>query len=99
MTDPATSHQAANSIDDDSVTSAQALILRILAMRPMHDQMLHAEYCSLACSMGLPFISESGCRSRRSELVAMGKVKDTGARIKLPSGRNSIVWQTVKEGI
>jgi hypothetical protein len=38
------------------------------------------------------YASDSGIRSRRSELVASGKIIDTGSRVKMSSGRNSIVW-------
>ena len=36
--------------------------------------------------------SDSGIRSRRSELTAQGLIVDTGDRIKMESGRMSIVW-------
>jgi hypothetical protein len=36
--------------------------------------------------------SDSGIRSRRSELAATGLVIDTGDRKKMASGRMSIVW-------
>jgi hypothetical protein len=38
--------------------------------------------------------SSSGIRTRRSELSGIGAVKDTGDRIKMPSGRNAVVWAT-----
>jgi len=39
--------------------------------------------------------SDSGIRTRRSELVKEGLVKDSGKRVKTPSGRESIVWESV----
>jgi hypothetical protein len=36
--------------------------------------------------------SSSGIRSRRAELEAAGLVRDTGQRMKLPSGRKAHVW-------
>jgi len=36
--------------------------------------------------------SDSGIRSRRSELTAQGLIVDTGDRVKMESGRMSIVW-------
>ena len=86
-TDPTTSHQAAESVKD--ITTTQAFILRALR-KPRTDVDLVAAYRAYKTA---PEASESGIRSRRSELVALGKVVDTGARIKLASGRNAIVWQ------
>jgi hypothetical protein len=39
-------------------------------------------------------VTESGVRSRRSELVQVGLVRDTGERVRLATGRNAIVWST-----
>lgn len=96
-TDPETSRDAALSISEAKVTTSQKLILKLLSYGPKHDAELWAQYCSFACADGLDLISESGCRSRRAELVAMGKVEDSGERVKLPSGRNSIVWRIVND--
>jgi len=38
-------------------------------------------------------LSDSAIRSRRSELASMGKLQDSGHRIKMQSGRDSIVWE------
>lgn len=40
----------------------------------------------------------SGIRTRRSELVHLGLVVDTGARRLGPTGRRMIVWEAVKHG-
>lgn len=42
--------------------------------------------------------SESGFRTRRSELVHMGLVVDSGARIPLASGRKAIAWRITETG-
>lgn len=42
-----------------------------------------------------PRQSESGLRTRRSELTAAGLVRDTGSRVRLPSHRYAIVWSAV----
>jgi hypothetical protein len=85
-TDPVTSHLAADSVDN--VTQTQAFILRCLK-RPRNDVELVSAYRSYKTA---PRASESGIRSRRAELVDRGLVIDTGRRVKLMSGRYSIVW-------
>ena len=40
-------------------------------------------------------ISASGARSRRSELMFLGLVRDTGRREKVTSGRWGAVWEAV----
>lgn len=85
-TDPTTSHDAGRSVKD--ITSTQAFILKALR-KPLTDVALVNAYRGYKTA---PQASESGIRSRRSELVAQGLVVDTGNRIKLPSGRNAIVW-------
>ena len=37
-------------------------------------------------------VSVSGVRTRRSELVAAGKIVDTGERVPTRTGRQAIVW-------
>lgn len=86
-TDPTTSHAAAASVKD--ITTTQEFILMALT-RPLTDVDLVSAYRSFKSA---PPASESGIRSRRSELVALGKVVDTGARERLESGRHAIVWQ------
>jgi hypothetical protein len=85
--DPQTSHDAAESVKD--ITSTQSFILKALR-KPMTDVALVAAYGAYKTA---PRASESGIRSRRAELVALGKVVDTGRRVKLASGRHAIVWQ------
>jgi hypothetical protein len=85
-TDPETSHQAAASVTN--ITETQQWILKALN-RPRTDVELIEAYRNMATA---PKASESGLRSRRAELVAQGLVKDTGERVKLPSGRSAIVW-------
>lgn len=85
-TDPLTSHLAADSVDN--VTQTQAFILRCLK-RPRNDVELINAYSAYKTA---PRASESGIRSRRAELVDRGLVIDTGRRVKLASGRYSIVW-------
>ena len=86
-TDPVTSHEAAESVDDVTVT--QEFILRVLQKKPRSDSELIEAYRNYKTA---PRASESGIRSRRAELVAKGLVADTDRRDVLPSGRRSIVW-------
>lgn len=86
-TDPITSKQAAESVRN--ITETQRAIYKALRIAQT-DQELVKSYRKMKDA---PRASESGIRSRRAELVALGYVKDTGARVKLPSGRNAIVWK------
>jgi hypothetical protein len=88
-TDPSTSHQAAASVRN--VTDTQKAILKALK-RGLTDNDLLVAYRNLRKA---PQASDSGIRSRRAELVAQELVADTGKRVKLPSGRNAIVWKAL----
>lgn len=85
--DPATSHQAEKSV------SGLAESYRIItALFRQHGPMNDAELIK-AWPHGQKRASESGIRSRRSELVAAGLLQDSGQRVPMPSGRSSIVWR------
>jgi len=86
-TDPATSHEAAESVKE--VTETQEFILKALR-KPRNDSQLIEAYRAYKTA---PRASESGIRSRRAELVDSGRVTDSGDRVKMPSGRWSIVWE------
>ena len=94
-TDPTTSHEAAASVT--AVTGTQGAILRLL-FTPQYDDELVDRYYTLVDAGLAPNASPSGIRSRRAELVEKGWVEDTGARVKLTSGRRAIVWATSDEG-
>lgn len=87
-TDPKTSHDAAESVNE--VTRTQEYVLRALR-RPRNDSQLIEAYRSYKTA---PRASESGIRSRRAELVDRGLVVDSGQRVKTESGRWSIVWRS-----
>lgn len=90
--DPATAHQAADSVQN--INETKGCILYLL-QDPMTDQELVQRYKEAEHSwLGTPPASESGIRSRRAELVKAGLVFDTGQRRVLPSGRKAIVWGT-----
>jgi hypothetical protein len=86
-TDPQTSHDAAASVKN--LTPTKEFILKALN-RPRTDVDLVEAYQNMKFA---PRASESGIRSRRAELVAQGLVIDSGARIKLPSGRWATIWR------
>ena len=86
-TDPKTSHDAADSVDN--ITATKRHILKMLRTPKCDDQLL----VMWKTSKGAPEASESGIRSRRAELVREGRVVDTGKRIVLRSGRSAIVWK------
>jgi hypothetical protein len=87
--DPDTSHDAAASVGDTS--HLQRLILALLAT-PKHDAALIAVLRGRFVQERWVRWSDSSIRSRRAELVKMGEVKDSGRRVTLLTGRQSIVW-------
>lgn len=94
-TDPITSHKAAASVRDISKTHER--ILEVLdRYGPATDEDIQRYYDNLAQLFEWPPASPSGLRSRRAELVAMGKVYDTGERWKTASGRATAVWELAK---
>ena len=85
--DPETSHEAAESVQH--VRESQAFILGILAtVGPLTDEEINREVKRRAVRM-----SDSGIRTRRSELVTQGRVEDSGLRRTTESGRRTIVWR------
>jgi hypothetical protein len=78
------------------MTAAQRAVYDVLNQYgPMPDHAL----VPLAQHAANIHYSSSGIRSRRKELCDRGKVRDTGERIKMPSGRYAAVYSTVKEGV
>ena len=92
-TDPQTSHDAGNAVKD--VTETQSYILKVLSKKPRHDYQLIAAYRNFKRA---PMASDSGIRSRRAELVERRMVRDSGMRVKTPSGRQAIVWELTSRG-
>jgi predicted ArsR family transcriptional regulator len=90
-TDPETSHAAAASLKAETLSAQRARVYDYLKQYgPMTDAMLVA---------GILKMSPSGLRTRRSELVRMGLVEDTGRRERLRSGRKAIVWRALERGV
>lgn len=89
-TDPKTSHEAAATVN---LTNGQEMVLEALQRGgPMHDEMIKIE---VSCVQG-DFISLSGCRTRRKELVDLGLVEDSGTTVLTEHGRKTIVWKVVE---
>lgn len=92
-TDPETSHEAAASVMN--IRQSQQAIYQVLKEHgPMDDVQLVDLYEILP---GLPRQSASGIRTRRSELVEMGRVGWTGVKIPLASGRKARLWEALNE--
>jgi len=83
-TDPSTSKAAAASLPEGRIRHSQEQVLAVLRRGPATDSEL---VVALAGEQ-----SPSGVRTRRKELVEKGLVRDSGDRVRLPSGRQSIVW-------
>lgn len=98
-TDPETSHMAAASVSD--LRHSQYLVLKVLRKLPsrgMTDEELQAEYLFHRRQRPALFLaqSESGIRTRRSELVRLGLVEFAGERRRMDSGRMARVWRIKK---
>lgn len=88
--DPETSHEAAASVT--GLRESQAEVLGVIRRRgPMTDE----EVLKVLIDRGERPWTPSGARTRRSELVAAGVVRDSGRRKRLATGRRSILWEAV----
>lgn len=91
-TDPETSHEAAKSVSKLK-EMYDTMLIAFESLGPMNDDQLIKLWKVGVKELGWREASESGIRSRRSELVAQGKIIDSGKRVKMRSGRLSIVWE------
>lgn len=92
-TDPRTSILAAESSTALQQTKTQLAIMAILEHGDATDTEIIRTYQDLVEFGDAPQASDSGIRSRRSELVKAGKVEDSGLRRRTPAGRLTIVWR------
>lgn len=91
-TDPETSHQAADSVLH--LTDRRKAVLECLRLcGAMTDEQIEWNYRFRQITYAWPQQSVSGLRTRRSELVRMGLVEDSGKRVRLSTGRMAIVWR------
>lgn len=89
--DPDTSHAAAASVDNMSKTRLAILdVLRTWG--PTDDEMIR-KLVLTRIGRGTP----SGIRTRRSELVALGLVRDSGKRAETVTGRQAVLWEVTGE--
>lgn len=96
--DPATSHDAAASLDPLDLGTIRGRVLALLRLAPeglTHDQLISA-YRRQAFKLGWPNASDSSIRTRCSELAKdgeVGRAPDLLGRTR--SGRGSIIWRAV----
>ena len=95
--DPDTSWQAADSVEN--IRRKQAAVMECLESMggTGTSEAIAAAYEAGVLMARWPRQSESGLRTRRSELVEMGLVADTGWRGVTVLGRPCVVWRLVKE--
>ena len=99
-TDPDTSHAAAESLDPDVITRNQGAVLRLFEgsdtayQGGLTDAALVTVYeARMAVDPEhFPQQSPSGLRTRRKELTQKGRLRDSGNRVRLDSGRLAIEW-------
>jgi hypothetical protein len=92
--DPTTSHQAAASVTDLTLKQHDVYAIFLKYKRGGSDGLTDEEMIEYYNDdRNVSVQSESGLRTRRSELVTKGKLVDSGERRKTKSGRNSIVWK------
>lgn len=90
-TDPATSHEAAASIQPKASTRIRDEILQAFSRYgPMTDE-------EIADHLSWLNASPSGMRTRRAELVAAGLIEQHSADGRTSSGRRCAVWQLVSD--
>lgn len=89
-TDPETSHEAAASV---RVLRQRSYVLA--AARALIDFTDPALQAAVRNMYPKQTFSESGVRTRRSELVQLGFVGDSGKRVVMPSHRRAIVWRSL----
>jgi hypothetical protein len=95
--DPWTSHAAARSLTADELRETQMAVLQCFREHgPMHHEEFLSVYERDSQERGWPRQSVSGLRTRASELVDGGMLRNSGRTVELPSGRSSIVWEVAR---
>ena len=94
--DPRTSQEAAESLTAAHLRASLEAVLECAQRLPhfgFTDVALIAFYRSNQYLYEWPEQSDSGIRTRRSELVRAGLLVDSSEKIKLRTGRRAIVWR------
>lgn len=84
-TDPSTSWAAAASVRN--IRRSQTEVLALIT-EPLTDEEIQKKAAAAGVKQ-----SVSGLRTRRSELVDLGLVEDSGLRATTKAGRQSVRWQ------
>lgn len=90
-TDPTTSHQAAASVNLNTMTATKKMIYAIL-QEPFTDEQVLELYENAVRLELAPRQSLSGLRTRRNELYREGLIEAVGFG-KTISNRRAIIWQ------
>lgn len=100
--DPENAHRAAARAAGDLTLKQKAVLEVITAYGPMHDEHLVHFYREertrqLARGFGAlyPDLTDSSIRSRRSELVTLGMVRDSGRETRTARGGLTAIWEVV----
>lgn len=102
-TDRSTSQRAADGTARGLTTKQRAVLTVFVEYGPaLHDEALVAFYRELrshqlARGFGaqLPDLTDSSIRTRRNELVQLGRVRDTGRETTTARGGSTAVWEVV----
>ena len=94
ITDPQTSHDAAESVRN--LTATKLAILDVLTRSLTDEDLIDRYYYRVEVGLA-PQASPSGIRSRRKELVVAGLVEGVGFD-KTTSGRDTTVWRVTLAG-
>lgn len=95
QTDPATSHEAADTLEHARLTATRHAVLAALTAWPgITDTELVERYRQAWRVVGWPRQSDSGIRTRRQELHRGGLLRVCG-EVRLPSGRMARRWEVI----
>lgn len=101
-TDPATSHAASARAARGLTTKQRAVLSMFHKYGRLHDEALIAFYREIRTEqLGLgygeqvPDMSDSSIRTRRAELVTLGRLRDTGHQSTTARGGATTVWELV----